>query len=81
VSGYIHGGTEPPGTCACCSHPFLDGLRQITVAGFSGRPVVKRNADIVGVEVDGLSASFVGALVEWTDDALIVTVPAADTGE
>jgi hypothetical protein len=67
--------TRPSG-----DHPFLQGFRQITVAGFSGEPTVKRNGENLRVEAEGLSVSFDGALAESTDDALIVTVLPAATG-
>ena len=65
--------TRPAG-----DHPFLQGYRQITVTGFAGEPVVKRNADTVSVEAEGLFVSYDGAFVESTDDKLVITVPPAD---
>jgi len=59
-------------------HPFLQGYRQITMTGFAGEPVVKRNGDTVSVEAEGLFVSFDGAFVESTDDKLVITVPSAD---
>jgi hypothetical protein len=68
--------TQPAG-----DHPFLEGFRKITVAGFSGDPAVERTGNTVAVEAEGLSVSFDRALVESTDDALIITVLPADAGE
>jgi hypothetical protein len=68
--------TSPAG-----DHPFLQGYRQITIAGFGGEPAVERNGATVTVEAEGLSLSFDGALVESTDEALIIIIPPADAGE
>jgi hypothetical protein len=68
--------TRPAG-----DHPFLQGYRQITVAGFSGEPVVERDGDAVRVEAEGLSVVFDRAVMESTDDALIITVLPADAGK
>ena len=62
-------------------HPFLEGYRQIAVAGFSGEPEVEQSGDAVSIEAEGLSISFDGARVESTDKALIVTVLPVDAGE
>lgn len=68
--------TRPAG-----NHRFLQGYRQITVAGFSGEPVVERNGDAVSVEAEGISVVFDRAVIESTDDALIITVLPADAAE
>ncbi len=68
--------TRPAG-----DHPFLDGFRQIAVAGFQGDPTVERNGDAVKVEAEGLSVVFDRAVVVSTDDALIITVLPFEAGE
>jgi hypothetical protein len=68
--------TRPAG-----DHPFLQGFRQITVAGLSAKPAVERDGDAVRIDAEGLSISFDRALVESTGDALIVTVLPADAGD
>ena len=68
--------TRPAG-----DHPFLQGFRQITVAGLSGEPAVERDGDAVRIDAEGLSVSFDRALVESTGDALIMTVLPADAGD
>lgn len=62
-------------------HPFLQGYRQITISGFAGEPVVERTGDTVSLEAEGLALSFDGARVESTDEALIITILPADSGE
>jgi hypothetical protein len=62
-------------------HPFLSGFREISVAGFSGDPAVAVDGDTITVTAEGLIAAFTGALVESTDEALIITVPGADLDE
>ena len=62
-------------------HPFLDGFRVVSVAGFSGGPTVVREGDIITVTAEGLSAAFDGALVESTDEELIITIPPAELDE
>ena len=61
--------TSPAG-----EHPFLQGLRQIAVTGFSGEPTVEVVGENVRVEAEGLSVSLTRAAVESTDDELIITV-------
>lgn len=61
--------TEPAG-----EHPFLDGLRLIAVAGYSGQPVVEQDGGRVRIEAEGVTVELDGASLEKTDNALIVTV-------
>jgi hypothetical protein len=68
--------TEPAG-----DHPFLDGLRAVSVAGLTDGATVVREGNLVTVTADGLSATFDGALVESTDGELIITVPPAELDE
>ena len=62
-------------------HPFLSGFRQVAISGFSGDPVVQREGNTVTVEAEGLTLSFDGALMESTDEELVITVLPADAGE
>ena len=62
-------------------HPFLSGFRQVAISGFSGDPMVLREGETVTVEAEGLTMSFDGALMESTDEELIITVLPPDAGE
>lgn len=68
--------TVPAGT-----HPFLDGLREVSVTGFLGDPKIEVDGDTTTVTAEGLSGSFTGALVEPAGDALIITVPPGELDE
>ena len=62
-------------------HPFLSGFLQVAISGFSGDPVVLEEGNTVTVEAEGLTLSFDGALMESTDEELVITVLPADAGE
>ena len=62
-------------------HPFLSGFHRVAISGFSGDPVVLREGNTVTVEAEGLSLSFDGALIESTDEELVITVLPAAAGE
>ena len=68
-------------TVSAGDHPFLHGFRQVSIAGFSGDPTVVRDADTITVTAEGFSASFDGALLESTEEELVVTVLAATLDE
>jgi len=67
--------TRPAG-----EHPFVHGIREISVSGFSGEPAVDRSGDAIAVTAEGLSLSFEGADVQSTGDELVITVLPATAG-
>ena len=54
------------------AHPFLDGVRRVTVSGFAGKPEIRRNSGVVTVEAEGLRLSFQGASIRTTGEELLV---------
>ncbi len=62
-------------------HPFLDGFREVSMAGFSSDPTVVIDGDTITVTAEGLSGVFTGTSVESSDDELIITVPPAELVE
>jgi len=63
-------------TASSGGHPFRDGLRRVTVSGFSDEPVLRREKGAVIVEAEGLRLRFDRAVVRETDGEIRV-LPAA----
>jgi hypothetical protein len=62
-------------------HPFLQGYRQIAVSGFQGEPMVEQSGAAISIEAEGLSLAFDGAVIQSSDEALIITVLPANSEE
>ena len=53
-------------------HPLLDGIRRVTVSGFTDKPRVSQEDGAVSVEAEGLRLSFQGAVVRTHGDEVRV---------
>jgi hypothetical protein len=59
-------------TAPAGAHPLLEGVRRVTVSGFSGKPRVKRDGGAVTLETEGLRLSFQRARLRTTDEEILV---------
>jgi hypothetical protein len=59
-------------TAPAGGHPLLDGIRRVTVSGFTDRPRVRREDGAVTIEAEGLRLSFQGAVVRTHRDEVRV---------
>ena len=59
-------------TAPAGAHPFLDGVIQVTVSGFAGRPEVGRKDGVVSIEAEGFTLSFQGAVVRTAGEEIQV---------
>jgi hypothetical protein len=64
------------------AHPFRDGLRRVTVSGFSGKPEIDRKEGAVTVEAEGLRLRFQGAVVrEAGQEVQVLLNPPEPSGD
>lgn len=68
---------RPALTEASGEHPLFNGVRMLTLTGFTSEPVITQANGVVRVEADGVSAQLRGALVERSEQTITVRITSA----